>query len=62
MFLSAQEIADLTGKTRAGWQARELEHLQIPYRRRANGSLIVLRAHVEWLHPQKPREPQVRSA
>lgn len=60
MLLTAAEIAELTNKDRPGWQARELDHLGIPYRRRTDGSLVVLRAHVEGTQDVPRRQPQVR--
>lgn len=60
VILSAAEIEDLTHKSRPGWQARELDHLGIPYRRRSDGSLIVLRIHVEGTQDTPRREPQLR--
>jgi hypothetical protein len=61
MILSSQELAELTGKTRPGWQARELDFLHIPYRRRSDGSLIVYRCDAYPVQDKPPvREPQVR--
>jgi hypothetical protein len=51
--LSRAELASLTGKVRPTAQARVLEALRIPYKRRADGprhkpgSLLVLRVHVD---------------
>lgn len=47
MILSAQELVEVTARERPCAQARELEHLGIPYRRRRDGSLVVMRSHVE---------------
>lgn len=58
--LSADELVELTKKTRHDSQASELEHLGVPYRRRRDGSLVVLRIHVEGLQDSQPREPQLR--
>jgi hypothetical protein len=60
MLLTATEIAELTGKDRPGWQARELEHLGIPFRRRSDGTLVVLRIHVEGTQDIPRHQPQVR--
>jgi hypothetical protein len=62
VILSPAELLSLTGRQRAGWQARQLEHLGIPYKRRTDGSLVVLRAHVEHLQDREPRRPQLRLA
>lgn len=49
MFLTPEEIEDMTGKERPSAQARELDRMEppVPYRKRSNGSLVVLRIHVE---------------
>lgn len=60
MILTPGEIEALTGRDRPGWQARELEHLGIPFRRRTDGSLVVLRIHVEGTQDVPRRQPQVR--
>lgn len=63
MFLTEKELRDMTKKIRPSLQKRELDHLGIPCKVRLDGTLIVLRAHVEFL-PQEPpkRQPQVRMA
>ena len=48
MVLSAAELAQVTGKKRHGAQAKELRALRIPFRVRRDGSLLVLRVHVEY--------------
>ena len=61
MILTEAQLVELTGRRRPGWQARQLEHLGIPYRRRTDGTLIVLRIHVEATQDIRPRrEPQLR--
>jgi hypothetical protein len=64
MILCEQEIRDLTRKRRSAWQAKELDFLGIPYARRSDGSLIVLRGHVDALQHREPatREPRLRLA
>lgn len=47
LTLSPDELRDLTGKRRADAQARVLDFMGIPYKTRPNGSLAVLRVHVE---------------
>jgi hypothetical protein len=63
IVLSEQEIADITARVRATAQTRQLTHLGIPWERRTDGSLVVLRAHVNALvgaaQDTKPR-PRVR--
>jgi hypothetical protein len=46
MFLTAEEVAKLTGKLRCDAQARQLDAMGINYRRRTDGSLVVLQAHI----------------
>jgi hypothetical protein len=61
MILTPQEIQELTQRNRPGWQARVLEFLGIPFKRRPDGSLVVLRAHVESTQDTRPRrQPVVR--
>ena len=62
MILSPAELLELTQRERPGFQARQLDHLGIPYKRRTDGSLVVLRVHVEHLQDRQPRRPQIRSA
>ena len=49
MFLSSDELADLTGKTRSAAQIRALRSMGIEHRIRADGKPVVLREHVEQL-------------
>lgn len=64
MFLTAEELVELTGYVQAAAQARELQHLAIPYRRRRDGRVLVL---TEDVRPAKTastaaseRRPQLR--
>ena len=47
------DLVALTGKERPSAQARVLARLGIPHRRRTDGSLIVLRCHVDTLAPAR---------
>ena len=47
MFLTPDEIKELTKRTRYGAQAEMLQGLGIVHKIRNDGSLIVLRTHVE---------------
>lgn len=47
MFLTPAEIEDLTQRIQRDAQARELDAMGIPYKRRRDGSLVVMRACVE---------------
>jgi hypothetical protein len=62
VILSRAELIDLTGRRYSHWQARELDHLEIPYKRRSDGTLVVLRKDVEGKQdPQPRREPHLRA-
>lgn len=60
MILDTEQIYELTGKRRHAAQARELEHMGIPFKVRRDGSLLVLRIHVEGGQAKASREPQLR--
>lgn len=62
MILTPEELEQLTRRHRPGWQARVLDGMDppIPYRRRPDGTLVVLRLHVEGMQDRRPREPQLR--
>jgi hypothetical protein len=47
IVLSAQDLVELTDREKPSAQARQLDYMAIPYRRRRDGSLAVLRIHVE---------------
>ena len=47
MFLNAEEVAHLTGKVRRDSQVRALRFMGIEHRVRADGTVVVSRAHVE---------------
>jgi hypothetical protein len=49
MFLTAEEIKALTARVQHRAQARMLRTLGITFKIRADGSVLVLRAHVEQL-------------
>lgn len=49
MFLTREEVAELTARKRAAAQARVLRGLGIEHRIRPDGSVLILRAHVEHL-------------
>lgn len=49
MFLTPEELIELTGKQRKPAQARVLTLMGIEHRLRPDGSVAVLRAHVEKL-------------
>jgi len=47
MLLTSHELRELTGRIQSDAQARELDALGIPFRRRRDKSLVVMRACVE---------------
>ncbi len=47
MFLTEEDIINLTGKQRRNAQMKELNILGITFRKRGDGSLVVMTAHVE---------------
>lgn len=60
MILSNDELVEITGKHRASAQAKELEALGIPFRRRTDGKVIVFS---EWINAApkeiRPRSPRL---
>lgn len=49
MFLGTDELIELTHRRRSDAQVRTLREMGIEHRLRADGSVAVLRAHVETL-------------
>ncbi len=47
MFLTEDEVKELTGMSRRASQAKVLNSLGIIHKTRPNGSLVILRSHVE---------------
>lgn len=65
MFLDDDELIELTQRTRRPAQSRVLTFMGIEHRRRPDGSIAVLRAHVEKLFgdgaapkPRRKTEPR----
>lgn len=52
ILLTEQELIELTKKERPSAQARALDFMGIRYRARPDGSLVVLRIHVETVEGQ----------
>lgn len=46
-FLSGEEVASLTGKIQRSAQVRALRSMGIEHRQRPDGSVVVLRSHLE---------------
>lgn len=49
MFLTRTELMDLTGKARPTAQARALQQMGVEHLRRPDGSIAVLRCHIDKL-------------
>lgn len=47
MMLTPSELADLTGRSRSDAQVRALRFMGIEHRTRPDGSIAVLKSHVE---------------
>lgn len=60
MILTLAELIELTGKQRAAAQARVLDALAVPYRRRPDGKIIVFRAAINAPPQDRPRSPKLR--
>jgi hypothetical protein len=60
MFLTPDELEELTHRKYGAWQARVLDDMKIRYRRRPDGTLAVLRSDVEGKQDVR-RTPQLRA-
>ena len=60
MFLSPDELVQLTGKRKPSAQRRVLEYLRIAPIVRKDGTLVVLRSQLELAQSPEPRRPQVK--
>jgi len=64
VYLTDAELIELTRRRRPRWQAKQLDHMDIPYRERSDGTLAVLRIHAEHFEKQPgdrlPREPTIQ--
>jgi hypothetical protein len=59
VFLTPQEVAELTHRVKGAWQAKALESMGIPYRLRPDGTPAVLRDDLK-VSEGKRRNPQLR--
>lgn len=60
LTLTQEELIEVTGVERPKAQARELDHLKIPYQVRRNGSLLVYRIHTAYATQEKePESPEM---
>lgn len=63
VILTDADLIELTRKTRVSAQARELDALGIPYRRRRDRSIVVMRDDLPIRHETTqtpPRTPRLR--
>lgn len=56
MFLTREEVAALTGRVRRDAQQRALRAMGVEHRVRPDGSVAVLRAHVEQVFGLRPEK------
>lgn len=61
MFLSSDEVRELTQRIQRAAQARTLRSMGIEHRARPDGSLAVLRAHVEQQLGAKETSPRKKA-
>ncbi|MBW5285985.1 DUF4224 domain-containing protein [Burkholderia gladioli] len=66
MFLTDDELTELTGKRQNAARVRTLNGMGVQHKIRPNGSIAVLRAHVERMFGERPEkraaEPEWRPA
>ena len=60
MILSPKELFEITGKVRWSSQAKELDVLGIPFRRRSDGSPLVFEEDLHATAKEKQKPPVVR--
>jgi len=53
MFLSHAQLAELTGMVRPSAQCRQLSFLRIPFRKRMNGTPVVLQSDLSIAKPTR---------
>jgi len=58
MFLTDDELTELTGKRYNSVRVRVLRGMGVEHKIRPDGSIAVLRAHVERLFGEKPSKPE----
>lgn len=60
MWLTESELADLTHRTKPAAQARALRDMGIPYHRRPDGTLVVLRRTLDAPEKNRQASPALR--
>jgi hypothetical protein len=61
VFLTEQQVVDLTHRVKGAWQARELVKLGIPFRRRSDGTLLVLHDDLKTEQDHRSKQPRLRA-
>lgn len=61
LLLSPKEVSEITGKKRYRSQIEVLHSMQIPFRARPDGSLVILRAVIEMELGYAPKEKKQTS-
>lgn len=61
MFLTDEEIADLTKKQRHSAQVRVLRGMGIEHKIRPDGSIVVLRAHAERILGERAPKSKIKA-
>jgi hypothetical protein len=59
MMLSAHDLVELTHRTKPAWQARALIQMGIPFRKRPDGTLVVLAEDLR--QDEGKRAPRLRA-
>lgn len=59
MFLTDQELTELTGKRQNAARIRVLNSMRVQHKIRPDGSIAVLRAHVERIFGEKKSNPKM---
>ena len=57
MILNRAEVVELTGRVRYRAQVRVLEQMGVPFKQRLDGSIVIVRVHIQPRAPEPEREP-----
>ncbi|WP_157659079.1 DUF4224 domain-containing protein [Thauera butanivorans] len=60
MILTHDQIVEITQRVRASAQRRMLDHLNIPYRQRPDGTPVVFEADIHAPAKERPTPPRLR--
>ncbi|RKR46257.1 DUF4224 domain-containing protein [Paraburkholderia sp. BL17N1] len=61
MFLTDEELTELTAKRQSAARIRALRGMGVEHKVRPDGSIAVLRAHVERLFGEKTSKPKMKT-